>query len=253
MICLSCCIISAMAYSKNYFALQLAFAQKVAKLGKLPLVSTVLNYTSFYKTFRINDGDFDPNNDTWRKFTALFTKTSNKLATTYSFYRNRLVLVSPEKEKGSFGCFSYEYLFKEHAILIHFRNNDDSEPGALSKSREPVRSGELKAMFQEIKLKYPQAKLVFGFSWLYNVQAYTRLFPPEYLVHIKKNAEWFKSTALWGQFLDSAGEVKEDSATEFLARMAKCKTLDELKQSFPLKVLEPWARIPYFYQFYKID
>jgi len=72
-------------------------------------------------------------------------------------------------------------------------------------------------------------------------------------VHIKENTEWFKSTALWGQFLDSAGEVKTTLATEFLARIAKCKTLDELKQNFPLKVLEPWARIPLFYQFYKIQ
>ena len=48
-----------MPYSKDYFALQLAFAQKVAEIEQQPLVEVLLNYTSFYKTFRIDDWKFD--------------------------------------------------------------------------------------------------------------------------------------------------------------------------------------------------
>lgn len=241
-----------MAYSKDYFKLQLAFAQKVSTIENIPLIDTVLLYTSFYKTFRIDGWDFSPTNKIWAEFSTRFNQAPEKLDATYSFYLTQLLHQAGSDKPAKFGCFSFEYLPSERATLIHFRNNDDPEPGALSKEREPTRMQELKEMFQEINRLHPQAKWVFGFSWLYNLEAYKRLFPAEYVQNSKVNTQWFQSSALWGQFLDSSGNVKKDMASSFLDRIAECNSLDELKNSFPLKVLEPRADISCFYRFYGI-
>ena len=151
-----------------------------------------------------------------------------------------------------FGCFSYEYEKDENYIQLHFRNTDLPEPGALSKERIAERQKELKKMFREIKQAYPQAKTVCGFSWLYNLQAYNRLFPIEYVKTARPVAYWFKSTALWGQFLDSAGKVKYDLAQSFLNKMEAQTSLKDLTACFPLPLLEVEAEIDYFYKFYAI-
>ncbi len=62
-------------------------------------------------------------------------------------------------------------------IKIHFKNRDTSAAGSLSKERQQVRLYELKLMFASISKYQPEAKVVHGGSWLYNLESYQRLFP----------------------------------------------------------------------------
>jgi hypothetical protein len=241
-----------MAYSKDYFELQLNFATKVSQITKKKLIDVLLQYTSFYKTFRIEGWDFKPDNPTWRSFVNEFNESKDPLTTTYNFYLKQIEFKGEKNKKKLFGCFSYEYDKSKKSVSIHFRNVDSPEPGALSRERMPTRKRELKEMFREIKDKYPEAKEVWGFSWLYNLEAYKRLFPPQYMQHYKTVTNWYKSTALWGQFLDSSGQLKQETTDNFADCINTKNTISELKGCFPLKLLEPWADVKYFYQFYDL-
>ncbi len=236
-------------YSKDYFKLQLEFAEKVAGILGEPIEKVLLQYTSFYKTFRIEGWDFDSENETWKEFIKNFSDSENKLDAVYEFYLKH----NREKEDHKyFGCFSYEYEKEEQYIQVHFRNNDDPEPGALSRDRILVRKNELKEMFEEIRQKYPEAKTVVGFSWLYNIPAYLRLFPEEYIHNAKVVSGWFKTGALWGQFLDSAGDLRQDMAARFRECIKDKTKIEELDQCFEYRVLEPEIDIDIFYKFYGI-
>lgn len=172
-----------MLYSRDYFALQLLFAQKVAAVSEGSFEDSLLFYTSFYKTFRIDEWAFDAQNVVWQDYLRSIHESDTVLEKTYAFYEGRMEQ-NEESHHGGFGCFSYEYEKDDGGypyIQIHFRNADAADPGALSKARMIERMGELKNMFCAIARECPDAKTVSGFSWLYNLESYSRLFPPEYI------------------------------------------------------------------------
>ena len=140
-----------MPYSKDYFELQLKFCQKVSALTGQKLEDTLLEYSSFYKTFRIEGWEFDRDNPIWQEFLNKIAATNDILEEIYSFYLEQIKLRGEKSEKQMFGCFSYEYEKDESYIQLHFRNTDPPEPGALSKEKITERRKELKKMFQEIK------------------------------------------------------------------------------------------------------
>lgn len=238
--------IQSVAYSKDYFNLQLKFAQRITEITREDLSSVLFQYTSFYKSFRIEGWEFSLNNPIWNEFLNELNQNNNVNENIYNFYLKQIQLKGVKNEKKLFGCFSYEYDEDKHEVSIHFTNVDTPEPGALSKERMDVRTKELKQMFKEIKEIYPDAKTVTGFSWLYNIEAYKRLFPPEYIQNSKIITDWFRSTALWGQFLDSAGEIKKDLVAKFEKDISKANTVEELKMCFPFKLVKVNADIKYF-------
>lgn len=232
-------------YAKEYFDLQLKFARKMAVLSQRPWEQILRNYTSFYKTLRIPGWDFRTDHPRWKAYLKEI-ETGDVATKTYQFYLEQLK--EAEKEGKHFGCFSYTYAPNGRYIQLHFRNRDTSKEGPLSKERMGVRKGELKALFEDIRRKYPQAKEVFGFSWLYNLEAYKRLFPEKYVSSAKRIDNWFKSTALWGQFLDSEGEVKPKLAKEFEMCAEKAGSVAKLKTCFPYPVIEVGCEIGEFYK-----
>jgi hypothetical protein len=241
-----------MAYSKDYFSFQLGFAREVAHITDKSLTDVLIKYTSFYKTLRIADWDFDKNNPTWQEYLALLSNSDDYAQTTYEFYLKQIAKKGEKNKKKLFGCFSYDYYEEEKKVQIHFRNTDDPEPGALSKARMDTRLAELKEMFTNISEKHPEAETVAGFSWLYSIEAYRRLFPPEYMHDSTVNMTWFRTSTLWGQFLDSFGELKEDLVAKFENCIEGKQSIEDLATCFPLKVLETKANISYFYKFYGI-
>lgn len=241
-----------MTYSKDYFQLQLIFAQKISGITHQKMEDVLLQYTSFYKTFGIAGWDFDLNNRTWKKFSKKIIKSSDILSTVYDFYLEQLKLRNQKTGGEFFGCFSYEFDKTKKTISIHFRNADNPSPGALSKDRIEVRLDELTKTFRDIYKNHKDATKVLGFSWLYNLESYKRLFPPEYTKNCKVVSNWFKSGSLWGQFLDSAGELKKELASDFVKCISEKETVKEIENCFPFKVLEPKAELKYFYKFFGI-
>ena len=242
-----------MAYSGDYFALQVDFVRKITAVSDISFHDALREYTSFYKTFRIAGWDFDHRNPVWQEFLRLADRSEDVARTAHAFYLD-CIGRNAQNEHTEFGCFSYEQEAEDGKpyIQIHFRNADAADPGALSKERMPERMRELKAMFLEIREKHPDAKTVSGFSWLYNLEAYCRLFPPSYVRTRKTVPAWFRSTALGGQFLDSAGNLRYDTAKRFSQRTAGKKTLGQLISCFPYPLWELESDIADFYQWYGI-
>ncbi len=242
-----------MAYSEEYFALQVDFARKISAASTIPLHDALRMYTSFYKTFQIAGWDFDERDSVWQDFLKRANASVDITAAAYAFYLERINR-GAQSGHGAFGCFSYEKEIENDKpyIQIHFRNADEADPGALSKERMSERMSELRRMFYEIRKAHPDAKTVSGFSWLYNLESYCRLFPPSYIRTRTPVLTWFRSTALWGQFLDSAGNLRRDLAEKFRQCLRDTRTTEQLVSCFPYPLLELEADIEDFYQWYGI-
>ncbi len=91
-----------------------------------------------------------------------------------------------------------------------------------------------------------------GASWLYNLDAYRRLFPKSYLATARVLPGRFQHMPLWGQFVDRHGEIKEDMARRLRERLRRQSSLEGLDQCFPLPVLTVEAPVSEFYVFYGV-
>jgi hypothetical protein len=105
-------------------------------------------------------------------------------------------------------------------------------------------------MFADIRRDLPEAEAVRGRSWMYNLPAYCRLFPPEYGLSTVVVEPELQFMSLWGQFLDRRWNLRPGPAGLFRERIATAQTLDAVLGSFPLPVLAPRCHIDHFYAFY---
>lgn len=111
---------------------------------------------------------------------------------------------------------------------------------------------ELRALFEHAKRTEPQPLWVVGASWLYNLDAYRRLFPEPYLATAHPFPGRFQHMPLWGQFVDRHGDVRTDMARQFRERLEQQSTLDRLDRCFPLPVLRLEAPVEEFCDFYDV-
>ena len=151
-----------------------------------------------------------------------------------------------------YGCFSYAYWAEVKTVRIHFTDRDQSGMGALSSARRAARHAELQALVAAVVRQHPEAEHVRGGSWLYNLAAYRRLFPPAYLAsaHVAPTHEEFPYLALWGQFLDRHGRVRAEPARRFLDCITHSQDRTALEACFPYQVLRPHCPLPVFQRFY---
>jgi hypothetical protein len=168
-----------MNLSPAFFELQLQFADSIVQVSQLSFDEALLNYTNLYLQFI--GRSFDPFHPIWQEYLTDLYRTSERAIWTHAFYQRRRERYSP----SPYGCFHYSYLPAENTIRYHFVNTDTSGSGPLSKERMPVRLQELKTMFAEIKKRYGDTPIVRGNSWLYNIDAYKQLFPPQYTQAMK--------------------------------------------------------------------
>jgi hypothetical protein len=138
-------------------------------------------------------------------------------------------------------------------VRIHFDNVEpDEETGPLARTRIEARRAELVAMFGFVRERHPEAKSVYGGSWLYNLEAYRRLFPSAYGDSRRPpERARLSGTSSWGQFLDRRGGLKADLAARLIAGL---DTLDLQApwRAFPLPTLATEAPIETFYAFYGV-
>jgi len=73
------------------------------------------------------------------------------------------------------GCFSYARL-SGGRIRLHFRNAETDGLSPLGIERRGQRLADLAALFEHVKRTLPEPLQVVGASWLYNLDAYRRLF-----------------------------------------------------------------------------
>jgi hypothetical protein len=107
-------------------------------------------------------------------------------------------------------------------------------------------------MFTHIKHNINNSRNVIGASWLYNLEAYRRLFPPAYLATAQVGGNDFPYLPLWGQFIDHSGHIKENLVGQFLGSLEKQHGLENIEKCFPFQVLHLESSIQDFYQFYNV-
>ncbi len=236
-----------MTYTKEFFEFQLQFAERVALVSQKNIEGTLLEYTNFYKAFNIQDWEFNPENPIWKSFIQKFISTDNKLDAIYNYYLENIIN-TPEVKL--FGFFSYDFEKEENYIQIHFKGN--GQPNALSVENIEKRKMELNTMFTEIKEKHPDVEKVCGFSWLYNLDSYKRLFPTEYTSNLKTVPNYFKTLAIWGQFVDYKGNLRTENAEMFKTCIKQKESLEGILFCFPYYILEPESDIKFFYKFYNV-
>jgi hypothetical protein len=222
----------------------------------IPLAGSLTDYTNLQRRFGLSHGGVGPAPAEWLAYVGEMERLSSadqRLGWTKRFY-----VTAPEDlppaDRRFFGCFGCDPPNEAGAVQIHFSNRDSGGgTGPLNRTKTPRRLAELKTMFGFIRKTWPDARSVQGGSWLYNLEAYRRLFPAAYGDSRRPPPSPVRlgGTSSWGQFLDHREAVKSDLREAFLRNL---QTIDVAAPwlAFPLPALRTSAPIELFYELYGI-
>jgi hypothetical protein len=240
----------------DYFALQLHFAEHMAARAAVPLADALTRYTNLQRRFGLGHGGTGLAPPQWLAYLGEMQRLGSpeqRLDWTKTFY-----VTAPEDlppaDRCAFGCFGCDPPNEAGAVQIHFSNRDSADGvGPLSHTKTSRRLAELKTMFAFIHEAWPAARSVQGGSWLYNLEAYRRLFPPAYGGSRTPPPAPVRlgGTSSWGQFLDHREAVKPDLRTAFL-RNIETIDVEAPWRAFPLPALRTTAPIGLFYDLYGV-
>ena len=237
-----------MSFAPEFFTLNLRFAEKVVAVSDQTFAQALFNYTHLYLSLGLGRG-FDPEHPLWQEFLRGVAAAEDKTSYTHAFHLQH----APPKEmpNPAFGCFSYA-VWEGGRIRLHFHNAEAAGVSPLARERVPQRVAELRELFTHVGEHVPHAGAVVGGSWLYNLEAYHRLFPPAFIATARPSYADFQFSAMWGQFMDRAGGVRAQLAEKFLARLEQAANLAEVKSSFPYPMLRLESAIEAFYTWYDL-
>lgn len=235
-----------MIYAKAFFDLQFRVAETISALGGVPLEQAVFEYTNFYIRFGLGR-NFEQGHPIWRDYLEGLSGAPDGREWTYRFYLTRPPELALPAVVATFGCFSYGRTSGDR-IRLHFGNAETDGRSPLGIERAGTRRAELAALFEHVRRQEPRPLRVIGASWLYNLEAYRRLFPKSYLETARALHGRYRHMPLWGQFLDRHGELKPDMARVLLERLSRLSRGEDLAQCFPLQVLGLEAPAPVFYE-----
>ena len=232
--------------SKKFIEIQIRFAERLAALSKSGLDEVLEQQTVFRQILGMPYGDAIREQPLWQEFVGGLQQQVDKVEWAYNFHLNHL----PQPRKSDsvrFGCFYYDDHFRP-TIRLHFGNPTNGS--VLNKELMETRQSELRSLFRYIRQHHPEAERVQGSSWLYNIEAYRRLFPPKYVETAKPVGYAAGFFSLWGQFLRGDRSIRSKLATHFLGCLAEQNTVDGCMGCFPYQVLRPECAIELFYRFY---
>jgi hypothetical protein len=239
---------------REYFEVQLLLAEAVAERTARRLSDSCLEFTNLHRRFglgRVEGGAHAPE---WARYADGLERCASgqeRLAWTLDFFAS----VPPqESATHPFGCFSYELLNQDQVVRIHFSNRDSADGcGPLVGAKADRRRSELRGMFGYVRAQHPSARTVWGGSWLYNLEAYRRLFPAEYAAStFEPERVRLDGTSSWGQLLDFRGCVRP-SVRQALIDNIRNLDIAAPWRVFPLRALGARGSIEHFYPFYGCD
>ncbi len=240
-----------MAYAREFYELNLYFARKVCQVANIPYEQALINYTNLYIRFGLGPA-IDQFHPTWQEYLRGLAIASDQGDWTYSFATERAGSDTPVADGRIFGCFSYS-TWDDKRVRLHFHNQEPAGVSPLGCDQLERRILELRTMFTHIKSYAPGIERVVGGSWLYNLEAYRRLFPPAFVATARPGQADYQYLVLWGQFLDRDGRVRPWPARKFVECLEKQTTLEGAMECFPLKALYLEAPLRVFYEYYTID
>lgn len=238
-----------MDYPIEFFGIQELFARRVSAVAGIPLEEALLMYTSYYKRIGVEDWKFSASHPLWRCLSEDINQGQSPAEAAFELYKVKRSRAT-EKTKR-FGCMGFDC--RRETVVMHFRNDFSSAQGPLSRHHMADRLVELGEMFAYLSRHHPEAQFVERFSWLYNYEAYRRLFPREYTTNMELvEGAPVRLHSTWGQFIDSSGAMCPERTGTFKQKVGTATSLDELLGSFPFSVYKPRAEIWFFYFFYGV-
>lgn len=235
-------------YCKAFFDLQLEFARVVASAAGLRPDRALLDYTNLYVRLGLGRS-FDEADPVWRRYVDGLNTATDPGEWTYRFILASPDDVLPPSMEARSGCFSFARPDPE-CIRLHFHNAQTDSTSPLDAACLDARLAELRTLFMRVQIAGPAPKTVAGTSWLYNIDAYRRLFPPSYLASAQVAHPRYRNLSLWGQFLDRHGSLRQDRADVFLRRLARASDMAAIGRCFPFQALAVEAPPGDFYSFY---
>jgi hypothetical protein len=236
---------------RDYFEVQLLFAETIAEGTSRTLSDACLEFTNLHRQFGFGRIEGGAPSAEWTRYAAELERRPSgpdRLDWTVAFFAE-----TPPKESGAhrFGCFSYELLGREDVVRIHFSNRDSADDcGPLTRAKAERRISELREMFGFIGSRHPSVRVLRGGSWLYNLEAYRRLFPPEYAASVfVPDRVRLDGTSSWGQLIDFRGFVKPAIRQALLENIRDLDIAAPWK-AFPMRALGTQCAIEHFYGFY---
>jgi hypothetical protein len=236
------------SYPKDFFDLQLRFAAKVVELTGMPMQQALLDYTNLYVRFT-GERRFAEDHPVWQCYLEGVQRGADLYDWTYRFYLQRQDAAAPPSVVATFGCFSYA-MESEQKIRMHFRHAQHDGLSPLGDACVSSRLAELRELIAHVKSTANANARIAGVSWLYNLHAYRRLFPPAYLASATVAANRFRNMPLWGQFIDYRGEIKRFAVDVFEQRLTKQEDIAQIERCFPLQPLAVEASLDVFDRFY---
>ena len=241
---------------RGYFALQLALARRMAELTGEPLSATAIRYTNFHRRFGYGRwaGEAAAR---WAPYAAALDAASDpdaQLAVTLEAFLHGIEETGHEAGRTAFGCFACEAVKPDGGVNIHFLNLDtDDSGGPLARAKLERRQAEMAAMIRHLRANVPAATHIRGKSWLYNLEAYRRVFPPEYgASHQRIEApQTLHGNGLWGQSIDSWERVRPEIAEAILDALPGMDPQAPWTV-FPRKAMATVAPIKAFEAFYDL-
>ncbi|MBA2673368.1 hypothetical protein [Ramlibacter sp.] len=208
------------ASPESYFDLQLRFAAHYARIARVPLRAAVDTCTNLRRRFGWMDAGRAAH---WEAFLHGIAEGADHAQVLRQACETHAARGPTPTLAKAFGCFSYEVHAREGVLRIHFMEPQPRDPraGPLARLRMHERLAELRALFAHVRAHHPEAVTVLGVSWLYNLDAYKRLFPPGYgaSAALPSFPLHLSGSSTWGQVLDHDQQVKPDVRDALLARL----------------------------------
>jgi hypothetical protein len=236
---------------RAFFDLQIRFAHGVACMAGIALETALLDCTNLYVRFGAGRA-FDAQHPLWSAYVegvracTGFRETSDW---TWRFYAGCPTHRAAPPAVAAFSCFAWAR--EPHGgVRLHFDAGGaaDAAISPLDLREAPRRRAELRQVFEHVREHSGASDpLVHGTSWLYNLPAYRRLFPPAYLATAQP-VDRLRALSLWGQFLDRHGKLRYDAAQALLARLANTRDAAAIGQCFALRALAVQAPESVFYE-----
>ncbi|MES2340381.1 MAG: hypothetical protein V4597_01785 [Pseudomonadota bacterium] len=235
---------------RGYFEVQLLFAEAMAKKTSRPLSDACLEFTNLHRRLGLGRAEGGAVSAGWARYADGLERRprAERLDWTLDFF-----VETPPEDSPSlrFGCFSYEPQDAGQVVRIHFSNRDgEGGQGPLARVKAERRKAELREMFAHVAAHHPQARTVRGGSWLYNLEAYRRLFPPDYgASRFEPERVRLDGTSSWGQLLDFRESVKPTVRQALLDNLVHLDVAAPWR-AFPMRALGAQGPVEDFHRFY---
>lgn len=233
---------------EDYFALQLKLAEHYASVANVSLGLAIDRCTNLRRRLNLSG---PAGAAAWAGVLKFANAPPNSMAAVLQKCLQLQTCHVTKALPSAFGCFSYDAPDDAGTVRIHFMPPDRPDSSPLSRANLSQRHDELCAMFSHIRRVERRAQAVRGVSWLYNLSAYQRLFPGDYIASIAppRFPVHLNGSSTWGQMLDWRHRVKPEMQSALICRMPHMRA-DAPWEIFPLQALTAHCAIGAFYARY---